>query len=323
MPASYTGNLAGVTARQDVVISNPLDGEAANAASNDVAPKYLANVLQYLSKKAGLIDVASTWTAIQTFNAAHVWTVLQEFAVGVKGVINHATTAAVEAVQNGAGPAMKATAGAGAAVEGTSTSGRGGKFASTSGRAVEGISSSDTGVHGEGATYGGYFAAKSGSNAPGMRCVGDGTGVGGRSVPGAGSNTAHEMYGYVDMGGGPMPTATLDLGENLISRGLMCRGWARVRCNLGVLTLMGGQNVFDYTSAGAFLSIKFNPNFTDVNACIAIGNTSNGYYIVKTATVTSGGHTMVQVNLKDDAGAVPLIDDLVNIDVQIALFGMD
>lgn len=69
MPNNYTGNAAAITARQDVVIAEPSDGDDFIASLFRVPYEYLANVGQYLSKKAGLIDVASTWTARQVFGA--------------------------------------------------------------------------------------------------------------------------------------------------------------------------------------------------------------------------------------------------------------
>jgi hypothetical protein len=69
MPANYTGDPAAITARQAVVVSNPVDGDALTAASNNAAIATLADILKYAMDKMGIIDTASTWTALQTMSA--------------------------------------------------------------------------------------------------------------------------------------------------------------------------------------------------------------------------------------------------------------
>ena len=69
MPTNYSGNTSGITGRPTVTVSNPVDGDAATAASNNAAAQTLANLVQYLCNKAGITDVASTWTAAQTVAA--------------------------------------------------------------------------------------------------------------------------------------------------------------------------------------------------------------------------------------------------------------
>lgn len=67
MSTPYTGNPAGIVARQAVTVANPVDGEDLTAASNNSAIQTIANILKYVMDKAGLIDQAQTWTALQNF----------------------------------------------------------------------------------------------------------------------------------------------------------------------------------------------------------------------------------------------------------------
>jgi hypothetical protein len=68
MPSTYTGNTTGITARQNVTISEPVGTDVRSSASVRTPLETLANFLQYVCQKAGLIDTASTWTAKQTMS---------------------------------------------------------------------------------------------------------------------------------------------------------------------------------------------------------------------------------------------------------------
>lgn len=67
MPTNYNGNPSGLTAGDTVTISDPDDAELASAASNALAPKKLADYVQFILNASGFLGVARTWTAIQTF----------------------------------------------------------------------------------------------------------------------------------------------------------------------------------------------------------------------------------------------------------------
>jgi hypothetical protein len=67
MPSTYTGSDTGLNNRNDVTVSNPVDADPPNAASVNTPLEKLANYLQRVFKKAGFLDLASTWTALQTF----------------------------------------------------------------------------------------------------------------------------------------------------------------------------------------------------------------------------------------------------------------
>jgi hypothetical protein len=69
MPTNYNGNDAAVTARAAVQISVPADADPQNAAAYNPALQELADIADHLETKAGLLDVASTWTGVQTFAA--------------------------------------------------------------------------------------------------------------------------------------------------------------------------------------------------------------------------------------------------------------
>lgn len=69
MSQIYSGNVAGLVARQDVEVQVPLTGDTAAADSVSTGLKKLADLLQYLQDHAGLIDTASTWSALQTLSA--------------------------------------------------------------------------------------------------------------------------------------------------------------------------------------------------------------------------------------------------------------
>jgi len=68
MPTNYNGNDGAVTARAAVQISVPADADPQNAAAYNPALQELADIADHLETKAGLIDVASTWTVAQTFS---------------------------------------------------------------------------------------------------------------------------------------------------------------------------------------------------------------------------------------------------------------
>lgn len=70
MPTTYTGVEGNVTAdRADVTASLPVDGDPRNASSVNTPLQRLADFMQRVRKKAGFLDLASTWTALQTFSA--------------------------------------------------------------------------------------------------------------------------------------------------------------------------------------------------------------------------------------------------------------
>jgi hypothetical protein len=68
MPQNYTGSTAGITARQDATISEPVDTDVRNSNSVRTPLRALTDLLHYLSKKAGLIDQLNTWTQKQTMS---------------------------------------------------------------------------------------------------------------------------------------------------------------------------------------------------------------------------------------------------------------
>jgi hypothetical protein len=68
MPVPFTGSEAGITTdRADVVIPIPLDGDPGNASTFNNTFQPIINFLQRVRKKAGFLDVASTWTQPQTY----------------------------------------------------------------------------------------------------------------------------------------------------------------------------------------------------------------------------------------------------------------
>lgn len=79
MPTSYTGSAGSHAVTDAVTISDPNDGELASAASNDSAPKTLADFIKFILDTAGFLAVARTWTAIQTFSAINEFNVAQHF----------------------------------------------------------------------------------------------------------------------------------------------------------------------------------------------------------------------------------------------------
>lgn len=69
MPTDYNGSLTGIAARQQVTISEPAGTDVRNSASVRTPLEQLANLLQYLMQRAGLIDQVQTWTEAQTLQA--------------------------------------------------------------------------------------------------------------------------------------------------------------------------------------------------------------------------------------------------------------
>ncbi|UAW08066.1 hypothetical protein [Myxococcus phage Mx4 ts27htf-1hrm-1] len=68
MPVLYTGNEANVSAtRDDVSATLPVDGDPRNAASVNGGTQRVLDFLQRVRKKAGFLDLASSWSALQTF----------------------------------------------------------------------------------------------------------------------------------------------------------------------------------------------------------------------------------------------------------------
>lgn len=66
MPQSYTGNTTGLSGRPAATISEPLGSDVRNATSVVTPLRKLADLVQYLMSKVGMVDVVSTWTAKQT-----------------------------------------------------------------------------------------------------------------------------------------------------------------------------------------------------------------------------------------------------------------
>lgn len=102
MPTTYTGNETNVTAdRADVTGVLPVDGEPRNASSVNTPLQRLYDYAQRARKKAGFLDLASTWTALQTFSAG-IATTLANFSGNVTvggslGVTGPTTLAALTA----------------------------------------------------------------------------------------------------------------------------------------------------------------------------------------------------------------------------------
>lgn len=67
MSTTHVGDPTGIVARQAVDITIPVDGDALTAASSNVGANHLADILKYVMNHAGLIDVASQWSALQTW----------------------------------------------------------------------------------------------------------------------------------------------------------------------------------------------------------------------------------------------------------------
>lgn len=75
MPGSYTGVEGNVPAdRSDVVGATLIGADARNSTSINAKLQAIYDRLQRVWKKAGFLDIASTWTAAQTFNAMTVTT---------------------------------------------------------------------------------------------------------------------------------------------------------------------------------------------------------------------------------------------------------
>lgn len=72
MPQTYNGSLTGIVAREQAAISEPVGTDQRNAASVQTPFRKLADYVQYLMQKAGVLDAVSTWTAKQTFAAVDI-----------------------------------------------------------------------------------------------------------------------------------------------------------------------------------------------------------------------------------------------------------
>lgn len=88
MTTSYTGSSAGLVARTDgIVTTEPADGDDLVASSAQVPDKKLADFLKLMQDKAGFINLANTWAALQTFSAgaafpANVLTLCSSLTLG-------------------------------------------------------------------------------------------------------------------------------------------------------------------------------------------------------------------------------------------------
>src|SRR5687768_4864400 len=56
MPTTYAGSSTGRTPRESISVTNPVDADALTAASNNSAIQTLANFVQFLAERAGLIN---------------------------------------------------------------------------------------------------------------------------------------------------------------------------------------------------------------------------------------------------------------------------
>jgi hypothetical protein len=64
----YPGSETGISAdRADIVIPIPVDGDPGNASTFNGTFQPIINLLQRMRKKAGFLDIASTWTQPQTY----------------------------------------------------------------------------------------------------------------------------------------------------------------------------------------------------------------------------------------------------------------
>ena len=65
----FNGSASGISAREQVVVTEPVGTDVRNSQSIRTPVEKLANLIQYLMQKAGILDAVSTWTAKQAFSA--------------------------------------------------------------------------------------------------------------------------------------------------------------------------------------------------------------------------------------------------------------
>ena len=102
MPVTYTASSTGITARQQVTISEPAGTDVRNSASVRTPLEALADFMQYLMSKAGILDATSTWTAHQIFSGGVNATCDAGYGSAVMGATTRDTTRGVYGVASGA-----------------------------------------------------------------------------------------------------------------------------------------------------------------------------------------------------------------------------
>lgn len=201
MPVVYLGSSTGITPNQAVSITNPADGDALTAASNNAGPNALANFLQFLQERALLSNFNN---AAGVANANGGWFTGNGAGSGVRAIGGNSSGIGVYAeggnnngngvyaIGKGDGTGVVAEAGTNTtgtvAVSGVATANNslGGSFssagtngvglraASTSHRGIEGRTSGATGVgvHGTTLNVAGTAAGIEGDGGGGASTVG-------------------------------------------------------------------------------------------------------------------------------------------------------
>jgi hypothetical protein len=209
VPANYNGNASNVPAdRSDVVGQVLIGSDSRNASVLNSKWQFIYDYLQRLIKKAGFLDLASTWTAKQTFadvdttgnvllkgnntlgtdnantHAVHGATTFADpvthsgnttFAAGKTHTFNGTVSASAGVSSTGAGPNGVGLSGTGVGT-GVGVHGQGG----ANGWGVSGAGGPNgVGVYGLGGSGGGYGVRGDGSSDfAGVVGNGDGTGAG-------------------------------------------------------------------------------------------------------------------------------------------------
>lgn len=68
MPTNYTGDQTGHTSREVVTVREPIDADPRNAATIAASIEDLADYVDLILHKAGMLDTAQTWALLQTFS---------------------------------------------------------------------------------------------------------------------------------------------------------------------------------------------------------------------------------------------------------------
>lgn len=245
MPFTYTGNDAAITDRTSVTVSNPIDADPPNAASVTTPLEKLANYCQRLIKKAGMLDLASSWTAAQAFAAGLTGT-----TAALSGAITGASVAVSGAVTGATATLSGALAAASAAITGAITG---------ASIAVTGAVTSAT-VAATGAITGASAAV---------------TGA----LTGATATLSGAISGATLALTASNPAITTGF-TNTLTKANICKAWAEIELSgAGTISINRGFNIASIASVGNEIRLTYATAMAQTFNCVlATGN--NGDFIL-------------------------------------------
>jgi hypothetical protein len=326
MPIVYNGSSAGITANQPVSVTNPVDGDALTAASNNTAAQTLANFLQFLQERALLTNFNNAATVVNAMGGRFTGNGTGAGVMGTGGATNgvggdfygsgSGTAHGVRGTGSGTGAGVFGTAAGGggtAGVQGVANSGPGntgvsGMADGATGVGVFGRSDLYRGVEGlaNGVGADGVYGRIGAIGATGAGVVGDGNGqtgaAGGRFLNGTGrANRAVDITtGHLRLSSGNAAN-TEGFSNSLVANNIV-KAYGVIQWNAGAPAIVAARcfNVSSCSSpAAGQIDITLAQALTGY--AVVVGTLGGGPWVMR--VVFDSGASPYRVLIQDGGGA--------------------